>query len=89
MKQDDHKWQALIANTTEQVLGFNTAQDKRSTNKKVVRLLYALAIELKDLPYEKQMALDLIVNDLRDGYKFDWLGATETSRRFIKGWDND
>lgn len=68
----------------EQVVEFNTSKDHRSQNGKVSRLLRALAIELKDLPHNKQVAIDYIINDLRDGYKFNWLGIVEHSRAFIK-----
>jgi len=69
----------------EQTLKFGTPCDKRSENSKVKRLLHALAIELKDLPYGKQLAIDYIINDIRDGYKFNWLGVVDFNRCFIEG----
>ena len=68
----------------EQIGKFNTSKDHRSHNGKVSRLLRALAIELKDLPHDKQIAIDHIINDLRDGYKFDWLGIINWCRARVE-----
>lgn len=67
-----------------QVCGYNTAKDHRGHNSKVSRLLSALAIELKDLPLDQQKRIDYIINDLRDGYKFNWFGAVEFNKTFVK-----
>lgn len=64
-------------NYTAQLGNYNTSKDHRSTNSKVTRLLRALAIELKHLPHEKQKRIDYIINDLRDGYEYNWIGAVE------------
>ena len=69
----------------KQVNNFNTTKDHRSHNGRVSRLLRALAIELKDLPYQQQKHIDHIINDVRDGYKFNWLGVVDHNRAFIKG----
>ncbi|KKN55702.1 hypothetical protein LCGC14_0580040 [marine sediment metagenome] len=67
----------------QQINKYNTPEDHRSHNEKVDRLLRALAIELKDLPFEKQRNIDYIINDLRDGYRFNWLEIVEHNRAFI------
>jgi hypothetical protein len=68
----------------EQLMGIGTKKDHRSKNKKTIRLLRALAIELKDLPCDMQKRIDYIVNDLSDGYDFNWIGAVEHNRCFLK-----
>lgn len=69
----------------KQISEFNTKKDKRSNNTKTKRLLSALAIELKDLPYNQQKRIDGIINDLRDGYRFNWIGAVEFNQTSICG----
>ena len=55
----------------------------KSCNTKVNRTLSAMAIELKDLPDDKQQRLHKLINDERDGYVFDWLGEVAVYRRFV------
>jgi hypothetical protein len=74
---------SLQENHITQITQFNTKKDHRTHNTKVNRLLSALACELKDLPNDKQMRIDYIVNDLRDGYKFNWLGSVDSYRRLL------
>jgi len=57
----------------------------RNRNKKVSRLLRALALELKDLPYEVHKRIDIIINDDRDGYVYNWIGMIDWWQNFIRG----
>lgn len=49
----------------------------RSCNTKVNRFLRTLALELKNLPYATHKRIDAIINDERDGYKYNWLGIVD------------
>ena len=61
-----------------------TSQDHRSSNSKVDRLLSSLGCLLKDLPDDQQKEINHVINDLRDGYIFDWIGHVETWRSLVK-----
>ncbi|GAG31247.1 unnamed protein product [marine sediment metagenome] len=54
-------------------------------NKKVFRLLRALALELKDLPFETHKRIDAIVNDKHDGYDYNWVGIVDWWRNKVYG----
>jgi len=54
-------------------------------NTKVMRMLTALAIVLKDERQPLINAVHEVVNDKRDGYDFDFKAAAENMRHFVKG----
>ena len=56
----------------------------RRKNKKVNRLLSAIALRLKDLPDSTIIELHDIINDKRDGYDYDFKMAVENYRLFTK-----
>ncbi len=75
----------IIDRAIENAVKAGTSEDRRTSNTKVIRLLKAMAVTLKDLPHNQQLELDTIINDMSDGYKFNWLGATSYNASFIKG----
>lgn len=68
----------------KQILLCGTSQDHRSSNPKVRRLLSSLALLLKDLPYDQQKEINHIINDLRDGYIFDWTSHVASYRSLVE-----
>ncbi len=68
----------------KQIILCGTSQDHRSSNPKVKRLLSSLAMLLKDLPDDQQNEINHTINDLRDGYIFDWIGHVATYRSLVK-----
>ena len=68
----------------KQALLCGTSQDHRSSNAKVKRLLSSLSLLLKDLPDEQQKEINHTINDLQDGYIFDWVGHVSTYRSLVK-----
>ncbi|KKN56249.1 hypothetical protein LCGC14_0573940 [marine sediment metagenome] len=67
----------------EQIANYNTKKDKRSNNAKTKRLLSSLAVVLKDLPHNQQKQIDHVINDLRDGVRFNWIGSVEVYRNLL------
>jgi hypothetical protein len=56
----------------------------KTKNTKVVRMLRALAVELKDMPDKKIQRIHDTIND-EDGYDFDFKGEVETLRYRVQG----
>jgi hypothetical protein len=61
------------------------AVEMKSTNTKVIRMLKALAIDLKDEDPKLLIKIHKTINNKQDGYDFNFLEEAETVKIQVKG----
>lgn len=58
---------------------------KNQMNKKVIRMLQSIAIVMINEDSKLIKKIHEVINDERDGYKFDFIGAVHNAKCLIKG----